>query len=103
MTAGIRTNTARYPRGKGEAAKASMRRFESGPRHQPSGVAFEARGRLKPIFLDKTVTLTVTEIHTASGVDEYFLLEAAATAERNSEPAGEYSGSENGDGRRSKF
>lgn len=54
------------------------------------GIYLEALGQLDTVFLDKTGTLTygipaVYEVHTAAGVSELTLLEAAAAAERNSE------------------
>jgi cation transport ATPase len=54
------------------------------------GIYLEALGRLNTVFLDKTGTLTfgvplVSEISTAPGISEQTLLEAAASAERNSE------------------
>jgi heavy metal translocating P-type ATPase len=54
------------------------------------GVYLEALGQLDTVFLDKTGTLTygiplVSEIHPAPDTSERALLEAAASAERNSE------------------
>lgn len=54
------------------------------------GIYLEALGQLDTVFLDKTGTLTfgtpvVDEVHTAEGVSEQGLLEAAASAERSSE------------------
>ena len=54
------------------------------------GIYLEALGQLDTVFLDKTGTLTygipvVDEVHTAAGISELTLLEAAAAAERNSE------------------
>jgi heavy metal translocating P-type ATPase len=54
------------------------------------GIYLEALGQLQTVFLDKTGTLTygiplVSEVHTAPGISEQALLEAAASAERNSE------------------
>src|SRR6201981_1547357 len=54
------------------------------------GIYLEARGQLKPVFLDKTGTLTfgmplVTEVNPAPDVTERALLEAAASAESSSE------------------
>jgi heavy metal translocating P-type ATPase len=54
------------------------------------GIYLEALGQLHTVFLDKTGTLTygiplVSELRTAPGVSDRELLEAAATAERNSE------------------
>ena len=54
------------------------------------GIYLEALGQLRTVFLDKTGTLTyghplVAEIHTAPGIPERALLEAAASAERCSE------------------
>jgi heavy metal translocating P-type ATPase len=54
------------------------------------GIYLEALGQLDTVFLDKTGTLTygiplVTKISTAPGISEQTLLEAAASAERNSE------------------
>ena len=54
------------------------------------GVYLEALGQLDTVFLDKTGTLTygipvVSEIHAAPDTSEQTLLEAAASAERNSE------------------
>jgi len=54
------------------------------------GIYLEALGQLDTVFLDKTGTLTfgipaVDEVRTAEGVSEEMLLEAAASAERNSE------------------
>jgi heavy metal translocating P-type ATPase len=54
------------------------------------GIYLEALGQLDAVFLDKTGTLTygvplVTHISTESGISERTLLEAAASAERDSE------------------
>ncbi len=54
------------------------------------GIYLEALGQLDTVFLDKTGTPTygfplVSGIHTAPGVSETALLEAAASAERSSE------------------
>ena len=54
------------------------------------GIYLEALGQLQTVFLDKTGTLTygipvVSEIRAAPGLSEQELLEAAASAERNSE------------------
>jgi heavy metal translocating P-type ATPase len=54
------------------------------------GIYLEALGRLNIVFLDKTGTLTygtplVSAVRTAPGISERTLIEAAATAERNSE------------------
>ena len=54
------------------------------------GIYLEALGQLQTVFLDKTGTLTygipvVSEISAAPGLSEQELLEAAASAERNSE------------------
>ena len=54
------------------------------------GIYLEALGQLNIVFLDKTGTLTygtplVSAVRTAPGISERTLLEAAATAERNSE------------------
>jgi P-type E1-E2 ATPase len=54
------------------------------------GIYLEALGQLDAVFLDKTGTLTygiplVTKITTAPGISDQTLLEAAASAERNSE------------------
>lgn len=54
------------------------------------GIYLEALGHVDTVFLDKTGTLTygipqVTKITTAPGISEQLLLEAAASAERNSE------------------
>ena len=54
------------------------------------GIYLEALGQLDTVFLDKTGTLTygiplVTKITPASGISQQILLEAAASAERNSE------------------
>jgi heavy metal translocating P-type ATPase len=54
------------------------------------GIYLEALGKLDTVFLDKTGTLTfgvpvVDEVHTAPETSERTLLEAAASAERNSE------------------
>jgi len=54
------------------------------------GIYLEALGQLDTVFLDKTGTLTygvplVTKISSAPGISERTLLEAAASAERNSE------------------
>jgi heavy metal translocating P-type ATPase len=54
------------------------------------GIYLEALGQLKIVFLDKTGTLTygtpvVSAVRTAPGISERTLIEAAATAERNSE------------------
>jgi heavy metal translocating P-type ATPase len=54
------------------------------------GIYLEALGQLNIVFLDKTGTLTygtplVSAVHTAPGISERTLIEAAATAERNSE------------------
>jgi Cu+-exporting ATPase len=54
------------------------------------GVYLEALGRLHTVFLDKTGTLTygiplVSEVRTAPGISPRALLEAAASAEKNSE------------------
>jgi heavy metal translocating P-type ATPase len=54
------------------------------------GIFLEALGQLNIVFLDKTGTLTygtplVSAIRTAPGISERTLIEAAATAERNSE------------------
>jgi P-type Cu+ transporter len=54
------------------------------------GIYLEALGQLDTVFLDKTGTLTygvplVTKISTGPGISEQTLLEAAASAERNSE------------------
>ncbi len=54
------------------------------------GIYLEALGQLDIVFLDKTGTLTygiplVTRVSTAPGISERTLLEAAASAERNSE------------------
>jgi len=54
------------------------------------GIYLEALGQLDTVFLDKTGTLTygiplVTRISTAPGISDQTLLEAAASAERNSE------------------
>lgn len=54
------------------------------------GIYLEALGQLNTVFLDKTGTLTfgmplVTEVKPAPGVSEGSLLEAAASAESNSE------------------
>jgi heavy metal translocating P-type ATPase len=54
------------------------------------GIYLEALGRLDTVFLDKTGTLTfgtpvVAEIHAEPGVSERTLLEAASSAEWNSE------------------
>ena len=54
------------------------------------GIYLEALGELNIVFLDKTGTLTygtpvVSAIRTAPGISERTLIEAAATAERNSE------------------
>lgn len=54
------------------------------------GIYLEALGQLDTVFLDKTGTLTygipvVEEVHTAAGISEDTLLEAAVIAERNSE------------------
>jgi heavy metal translocating P-type ATPase len=54
------------------------------------GIYLEALGQLNIVFLDKTGTLTygtplVSTVRTAPGISERTLIEAAATAERNSE------------------
>jgi heavy metal translocating P-type ATPase len=54
------------------------------------GIYLEALGQLNIVFLDKTGTLTygtpvVSAVRTAPGISERTLIEAAATAERNSE------------------
>ncbi len=54
------------------------------------GIYLEALGHLNTVFLDKTGTLTygtpvVSTVRTAPGISERTLIEAAATAERNSE------------------
>ena len=54
------------------------------------GIYLEALGQLNIVFLDKTGTLTygtplVAAVRTAPGIPERTLIEAAATAERNSE------------------
>jgi heavy metal translocating P-type ATPase len=54
------------------------------------GIYLEALGQLDTVFLDKTGTLTfgiplVTKVSTAPGISERTLLEAAASAERDSE------------------
>ena len=54
------------------------------------GIYLEALGQLKIVFLDKTGTLTygtplVSATRTAPGISQRTLVEAAATAERNSE------------------
>lgn len=54
------------------------------------GIYLEALGQLDTVFLDKTGTLTygvplVTKISTGPGISERTLLEAAGSAERNSE------------------
>ena len=54
------------------------------------GIYLEALGQLHIVFLDKTGTLTygtplVSTVRTAPGISERTLIEAAATAERNSE------------------
>src|SRR3984957_4130566 len=54
------------------------------------GIYLEALGQLHTVFLDKTGTLTygfplVSEVRTVPGISERMLLEAAASAERNSE------------------
>jgi Cu+-exporting ATPase len=54
------------------------------------GIYLEALGQLNTVFLDKTGTLTygtplVAAVRTAPGISERTLIEAAATAERNSE------------------
>lgn len=54
------------------------------------GIYLEALGQLHTVFLDKTGTLTygfplVAAVRTAPGISERALLEAAASAERNSE------------------
>ena len=54
------------------------------------GIYLEALGQLQTVFLDKTGTLTygtplVSEVHSAPGISDRSLLEAAARAERNSE------------------
>ena len=54
------------------------------------GIYLEALGRLNIVFLDKTGTLTygtplVSAVRTAPGISERTLIEAAASAERNSE------------------
>jgi hypothetical protein len=54
------------------------------------GIYLEALGQLHTVFFDKTGTLTyglpsVTEIYPAAGVSKEQLIEAAASAERNSE------------------
>lgn len=54
------------------------------------GIYLEALGQLNTVFLDKTGTLTygtplVSTVRTAPGISERALIQAAATAERNSE------------------
>ena len=54
------------------------------------GIYLEALGQLQIVFLDKTGTLTygtplVSAVHSAPGISQRTLVEAAATAERNSE------------------